>query len=480
MRISLRTSLRTPLLLALAFAAVGAPLALVAQQARPISAAEKLRVDAVFSRFDRSDTPGCMVGVNERGDLRLRAAYGMGDLERNVPLTPSLLSEIGSVSKQFVAASLVLLEQDGKLSLDDPVRKYIPEFPGFNPPITIRQLLQHTSGLRDQYGLLELTGRPYGEVVHSNAEVAELISRQRTLNFPVNSAYLYSNSGYTLAALLVERVSGTDINTFTRARLFAPLGMDRSQWRTDFRTLVAQRVPAYTFAASGWTMNMPFSNLYGAGGLVSSIDELLTWTEALHAGRVGDPSTLRTMARVATLTDGSQTEYGLGLMVRDWRGVREIAHSGSTAGYRAYLAHYPEYGLSVAMQCNAGNADYVELGRRLAAVFLADRLGPEPPRTMRDPARVAYALPASALSGLAGAWRDAETGGVVTLVPEDSAVVMRYAPAREARLTPVAEDSLMGGGRAIAILRDGNGRPVGFRYHAGRVLNIRFDRVPER
>jgi CubicO group peptidase (beta-lactamase class C family) len=476
----MHTSLRPLLVVTLALTAAALPSALGAQQARPISAAEKLRVDAVFSRFDRADTPGCMVGVNERGDLRLRAAYGMADVERGVPLTPSLLSEIGSVSKQFVAASLVLLEQDGRLSLDDPVRKYIPEFPGFNPPITIRQLLQHTSGLRDQYGLLELTGRPYGEVVHTNAEIVELVSRQRTLNFPVNSAYLYSNSGYTLAAALVERVSGTDLNTFTRARLFAPLGMDRSQWRTDYRTLVAQRVPAYAFASSGWTMNMPFSNLYGAGGLVSSIDELLTWTEALHAGRVGDPSTLRTMTRVATLTDGSQTEYGLGLMVRDWRGVREIAHSGSTAGYRAYLAHYPDYGLSVAMQCNAGNADYVEMGRRLAEVFLADRLGPEPTRIVRDPVRVAYALPSSALSGLAGQWRDAETGAVVTLVPEDSAVVMRYPPARQVRFSPVAEDSLMGGGRAMAIVRDASGRPIGFRYHAGRVLNIRFDRLPER
>lgn len=476
----MRTSLRPFLAGALALAVAGAPTVLIAQQARPISAAEKLRVDAVFSRFDRTDTPGCMVGVNERGDLRLRTAYGMADLERHVPFTPSLLSEIGSVSKQFVAAALVLLEQDGKLSLDDPVRKHIPEFPGFNPPITIRQLLQHTSGLRDQYGLLELTGRPYGEVVHTNAEIVELISRQRTLNFPVNSAYLYSNSGYTLAATIVERVSGTDLNTFTRRRIFAPLGMERSQWRTDYRTLVAQRVPAYAFAPSGWTMNMPFSNLYGAGGLVSSIDELLTWTEALHAGRVGNPSTLRTMTRVATLTNGAQTDYGLGLMVRDWRGVREIAHSGSTAGYRAYLAHYPDYGLSVAMLCNAGNADYVELGRRLAEVFLADRLGPEPSRTVREPSRIAYALPASALAGLGGQWRDAETGAVVTLVPEDSGIVMRYPPARQVRFAPVAEDSLMGGGRAIAILRDASGRPVGFRYHAGRALNIRFDRHAER
>lgn len=451
---------------------------LVAQGERPISAAEKLRVDAIFSPFDRDNTPGCMVGVNERGDIRLRAAYGMADLERGVPFTPGMLSEIGSVSKQFIAASLVLLEQDGKLSLDDPVQKHIAEFPDFGTTITIRHLLQHTSGLRDQYGLLELIGRPMGEVVLTNEEIIRLLSGQRTLNFPVNSRYLYSNSGYTLAAEIIKRVSGQTVDAFTRARLFSPLGMDRSQWRDDFRELVMQRAQAYRFSPVGWQLDMPFGDLHGAGGLISSIDEILRWTEALHGGRVGDPSTLATMTRVATLTDGSRTEYGLGLMVREWRGVREVAHSGSTAGYRAYLAHYPDYGLSVAMQCNAGNPNYVTLGRRLAEVFLADRLAPAVAETPSAPTRrVAYAVPPATLAALAGRWRDAETGAVIALVPEDSAVVMTYPVDERVRFTPVAEDSLMAGGRALAIERDGAGAPTALRYHAGRVLGIRFTRV---
>jgi hypothetical protein len=165
-------------------------------------------------------------------------------------------------------------------------------------------------------------------------------------------------------------------------------------------------------------------------------------------------------------------------MVRTWRGVREVAHSGSTAGYRAYLAHYPDYGLSVAMQCNAANANYVVLGRRVAALFLADRLQPEEaPAEQAATARPVYAVPPATLARLAGRFFDAETGAYVELVPADSSVELRYGRDRRAQLLPIAEDSLAGGGRAIGIVRDPSGAPVAFYYHAGRVRNIRFERV---
>lgn len=394
-------------------------------------------------------------------------------------MRPTTMVEIGSVSKQFVAAALVVLEQDGKLDLDDPVSKYLPEFPEFRDlggPVTIRHLLQHTSGLRDHYDLFALLGRPYGTVAHTNAEVLELMSRQRTLNFPVNTRYLYSNSGYTVAAILVEKVSGQSLQEFTRARLFLPLGMPRAQWRMDFRAIVPDRAFAYRSAPAGWQQDYPFSNLYGAGGLITTVDELLRWTAALHAGRVGAGTTLTTMATPATLLDGSRTEYGLGLMVRDWRGVREIAHSGSTAGYRAYLAHYPDVGLSVAMQCNAGNTDYVELGRRFAAVFLADRLAPEPPRAPAPPPRrVAVELDAATRAALDGHWTDAETGATVRVESSDRGILLRVPRSPVVSFSALTADSLQAGGdRAIGIERDASGRIAAFRYHNGRVLNIRF------
>ena len=452
----------------------------LAAQDRLISAAEQLRVDAIFSAYAQPGSPGCIVGVNERGDARVRAAYGLADIERGVPMRPGMLSEVGSVSKQFTAAALVLLEQDGRLSLDEDVRKYWPTFPDFGQRVTLRHLLNHTSGVRDQFGLLDLVGRPSGEVVHTVGEVVEILEGQRTLNFPVGSAYLYSNTGYTFGGALVAKLSGQSFAAFTTERLLRPAGLDRAVWRTDFRVLVPDRVLAYSLRPrGGWALDLPFSELHGSGGLLMTVDEMLRWTELLNADRIGQPGTLRSMTRVGVLTDGTPTEYGLGLMVRNFRGVREIAHSGSTAGYRAYLAHYPDYGLSVAMQCNAGNANYVELGRRVAEHFLADRMRPvEPTVATPTPAtRGRYAVAPTLLAAFAGLYHDAETGADVRITPADSAVEFSYGLGRRVRLVPVAEDSLEGGGRAIRIVRDPDGTPIGLYYHAGRVRNIRFDRV---
>lgn len=445
---------------------------------------QRAAVDSIFAPYNSTTSPGCLVGANLRGASLYRGAYGMADLERGIALRQGMMAEIGSVSKQFVAASLVLLAQEGKLSLDDPVAKHIAGFPEFRDlggPVTVRHLLQHVSGVRDQYGLLELVGRPYGEVVHTNAEVVALVSRQRTLNFPVQSAYLYSNSGYTVAATVAERVSGESFQSLTTSRLFLPAGMQRAQWRTDFRDVIADRVVPYARRGNAWAVEYPFSNLYGAGGLLTTIDDMLRWTEALHAGRIGSGGTLAEMTRVPTLTDGSQTEYGLGLMVRQWRGVREIAHSGSTAGYRAYLAHYPAQGLSVAMQCNAGNGNYVQLGRAFAAVFLGDALQSEvPPAPSRTERPRTVALDARARRVLTGRWQDAETGAIVTLVPGDSGLVLRVPPDASVAFTAIGSDSLVAGGRALGLVRDRRGNPIAFHYHAGRVQHIRFTKVSDR
>lgn len=447
-------------------------------QDRLLSAAEQLRVDAIFSAYMLPGSPGCIIGVNERGEARVRAAYGLADIERHVPLRPGMLSEVGSVSKQFTAAALLLLEQDGKISLDEDVRRYWPTFPDFGQRITLRHLLGHTSGVRDQIGLLDLVGRPSGEVVNTIDDVIDLLERQRTLNFPVGSEYLYSNTGYTFGAALVARVSGVSFAEFTTQRLLRPAGLAHAEWRTDFRKLIPDRVLSYSKRDDGqWELDLPFSDLHGSGGLLMTVDEMLRWTELLNADRIGQPGTLRRMTRVGVLTNGTPTEYGLGLMVREWRGVREIAHSGSTAGYRAYLAHYPDYGLSVAMQCNAGNANYVMLGRRVAEHFLADRLRPAERVASTPAVRPRYALPPSLLIALAGDYRDAETGADVRLTPTDSVVDLAYGHNRHARMIPVGEDSLEGGGRAIRVVRDTDGVPIGFYYHAGRVRNIRFDRV---
>ena len=454
--------------------------------------AQSSAVDSIFRAFTRPGSPGCIVGVNRSGVPLLRRAYGLADIERGIPLAPGMPSEIGSVSKQFTASALLLLVQDGRLSLDDDVRKHWPTFPDFGQKVTVRHLLNHTSGVRDQFGLLDLVGRPSGEVVHTVREVVNLLERQRTLNFPVNTEYLYSNTGYTFANLLVERLSGQPFTVFTTERLFKPLGLRHAEWRRDFRHLVPGRVLAYRAAPPGagqWEMDFPFSELHGSGGLLLTIDEMIAWTEALHAGAVGRPGFLAELTRSGRLERGTETGYALGLSVGDWRGVRVVSHTGSTAGYRAFLAHYPESGHTVALQCNTGTANSVALGQGVSALFLGDRLkaavaadavdlAGAPAAGSAATTPVARPAPDRAFfARLVGRYHDAETGATVELAMEDSVVVMRFPPARSVRLRLVAADSLMGPGRAIRVRRDAAGVPVGFTYHAGRVRNIRFDRV---
>jgi len=325
----------------------------------------------------------------------------MANLEYRVPLTRTSISESGSVAKQFTAAALALLHLEGKLSLDDDVRKHIPELHDFGTPLTIRHLLTHTSGIRDQWALLGIMGRGPGSEVHTQGEILDLAVRQRELNFPVGSEYLYSNMGYVLSTIVVARVSGMPFAKFTEERLFNPLGMRQTQWRDDYRRIVPGRATAYSFERGAWVQDMPFTMVHGNGGLLSSLDDLITWNEALTSGLLGKPELTRMLETPMRLTSGRTITYGLGLQVAPWSaGVREVSHSGATAGYRTWLARYPEARMSVAVWCNASTANAVQLGRQVAAVFLprqsAARLAPAP-------------IPADVRSRIAGAYRDPRT-----------------------------------------------------------------------
>jgi CubicO group peptidase (beta-lactamase class C family) len=330
------------------------------------------RIDSVFSAYASTTSPGCIVGVRQNWRDVASRAYGMANLEYNVPLTVGTISESGSVAKQFTAAALALLHLEGKLSLDDDIRKYLPEVPDFGARITIRHLLTHTSGLRDQWAMWGLADRSPGSEVHTMAKVLDLVSRQRQLNFPTGSEHLYSNTGYSLASVIVTRVSGMPFARFTEERLFKPLGMHHTQWRDDYRRIVPGRATAYSREGSVWMQDMPFTMVHGNGGLLSTVGDWLTWNDALDAGLLGKPELTRMLENRGKLNDGRTLAYALGLTISEVRpGIREVSHGGSTAGYRTYLARYPEANrLSVALLCNAGNANAGALARRVANIFL--------------------------------------------------------------------------------------------------------------
>jgi CubicO group peptidase (beta-lactamase class C family) len=359
------------------------------------------RVDKIFAAFG-SSTPGCAVGLGKDGHALYTHGYGMANLEYRVPLTDSTVLESGSVAKQFTASALVLLAQDGRLSLDDDIRKYLPAVPDFGHVITIRNLLTHTSGLRDQWGLLGIEGLGPGTQVHSPLTTLDLVVHQKMLNFPPGSAYLYSNTGYALAGLIVQRVTGTTLDAFTQERLFRPLGMLHTRWRDDFTAIVPNRATAYSgSAATGFKTDMPFTNMVGNGGLLSTMSDLLAWNENLDTPKIGGREYVATMETPMRLTNGRTITYALGLIVAPYQGVREVSHSGSTAGYQTFLARYPEQHVSVAVWCNSTSAEPTVLAHAVADLVLT-----KPPRGVAQAGWPTLHVEPSEFATWAGMYRD--------------------------------------------------------------------------
>jgi CubicO group peptidase (beta-lactamase class C family) len=341
-------------------------------------------VDELFSRWTTS-TPGCAVGVSDDGRVVLERAYGMANLDHAVPNQPHTIFEAGSVSKQFTAAAVLLLAQDGLISLDDPVRRHVPELPDFGWPLTIRHLLTHTSGLRDWGSLASIAGWPRASRVHTHAHVLDILARQTALNFEPGTRWSYSNSGYNLSAVIVSRVTGMSFAEYSRTRVFEPAGMTNTSWRDDFRRIVPNRATAYSGGQSGYRENMPFENVHGNGGLLTTVVDLLRWNENFVSADVGGAEFVARMQQPAHLNDGRDLHYAMGLFVGTYRGRREIYHSGSTAGYRAYLTRFPDDHVTVAVLCNAANANAAQLARAVVDLYLPTPAEPGLPPSRRLP-----------------------------------------------------------------------------------------------
>jgi CubicO group peptidase (beta-lactamase class C family) len=365
------------------------------------------QVDRIFSRWT-AETPGCSVGVSSRGRTVLTNAYGMADLEHAVRNTPSTIFEAGSVAKQFTAAALLLLEKDGRLSLDDHARKYVPELPDYGTPVTLKQMVQHTSGLRDWGEVAAMAGWPRTTRVHTHAHVLDIVSRQKSLNFLPGTDWSYSNTGYNLAAVIVSRVSGKSFADFTRERIFEPLGMTRTSWRDDHTRVVRDRAVAYSGAPGTFRSDMPFEKVHGNGGLLTTVEDLLRWNEHFVSPKIADAAFVRTQLERGAFSDGRTHDYAYGLLVGRYKGVPEVSHGGATAGYRAYLARYPDQHLSVALLCNATMANVAQDAHDVADVYLRDHLKPAE-------APASQTISRAELDAAAGLYRHTVSGEPLTL-----------------------------------------------------------------
>ena len=283
--------------------------------------------------------------------------YGDANLEYDVPITPSTVFHVASVSKQFTALAVALLVADGEVSWDDDVRRHVPELPDFGAPITLRHLAHHTSGIRDQWAMLQMAGWRWGGDVIRQSDVLDLLSRQTALNFVPGSDYLYSNSGYTLLAVVVERVSGQTLRAFTSARLFGPLGMTRTVFRDDHTMLVRDRAYAYSRDGFGrYRLSIPDFAIVGASSLFTTVEDLARWNRNFTSGEVGGPDVLRQLQARGALDDGARLSYAFGLVHGSHRGRPTIGHGGTDAGYRSEFLRFPDEDLAVAVLCNTDRA----------------------------------------------------------------------------------------------------------------------------
>ncbi|MCY3698877.1 MAG: serine hydrolase [Gemmatimonadetes bacterium] len=385
---------------------------------------ELAALDAIFEDFAGSDGPGCAFAVSRDGQQVMSRAYGMADLEWRVPNTPETVFEPGSVSKQFTAAATILLALDGRIDLDDDIRVYFPEMPDYGEAVTVRMLIHHTSGLRDWGSVAGIQGWPRWSRVHSHKHALDIASRQRALNYEPGRYYSYTNTGYNLQAMLVERVTGQTFDEFSQERIFRPLGMTRTQWRDDFTEIVDERSVGYRRGEDGeWHMRMPFENVHGNGGLLTTVGDLLRFTRNLDTGEVGGPEFVRLMHEEGTLDSGWKTGYAGGLRAGEYRGLREVSHGGSTAGYRGFLTRYPDHGVAVSLMCNVAEANPGGLARQVADLYLADALTGEPRADAAggdvDPADVA---------AFAGGYRDTRTGQYLELTADGSSLLMSGGP----------------------------------------------------
>lgn len=396
------------------------------------------KIDSMFS-YAGTSTPGCAVAAARDGAVLFAKGYGMADLEHGVPITPTTPFYLASVSKQFTAAAINLLALDGKLSLDDDVRKHVSEFPSYGAPITLRHLIHHTSGLRDYLSLFFLAG--VGDLAISNADFLAMLGRQQGLNFPTGERYSYSNSNYVLLSIVVQRVSGKSLRAFATERIFEPLGMTATVFRDHNAMLIPGRALAYFREGQGrWAHSVPNFHTVGDGGLFSSVVDLVKWEGNFWQPKVGGAEWLRLSDARGKLNDGRGISYGAGLVHEAYRGDSVVQHGGSFGGYNTALMRFPKRHFSVAVLCNAFTTSPGTLAQRIADLFLGDSLAAvsaTAPAANAGSAGAGVPADLEALSKLTGTYFSEPTVLLRRVVVDSGRLFYRRGPGNQSELRRV-------------------------------------------
>jgi CubicO group peptidase (beta-lactamase class C family) len=445
-------------------------------------------VDSIFAPYALRTSPGCAVGITRAGSLAFAKGYGMADLEHATPITPETRFYIASLSKQFTAMSVVLLAQAGRLSLDDSLRKWVPEVPSFGTQITLRQLLHHTSGLRDYFTLLAVSGWPTDGPL-TEQQFLDLVKRQKNLNFAPGDEFLYSNTGYVLLSIVVKRAAGESLREFAAQRIFRPLGMTHTEFRDDHTRTIPQSASGYQSSATGYRISQPEFDVVGDGGVYSTIDDLAKWDANFRTGQVGGKEGVAALEEPGRLNNGQSIPYALGLAIGTFKGLKTYAHSGAYGGYRSTLLRFPKQDLSVITLCNTSNASYT-LAELVGTVMLG-LAGHKEATTTLDLSTTSWTVgtaqgqPDSTsarrrndqLTQIAGTYYSEELDLPVTLSVHDGILVLERPHTEDIRFLPFTDDLFTNSDKMLLrVVRDGKGAVTGFTLTISRVRDLAFAR----
>lgn len=393
-------------LLALAFTSVTLA---TAQSDRPGGDKSAEKVDALFVQWSKPDSPGCALAVIKDGQIIYKRGYGMANLDHGIPISSASVFNIASVSKQFTAMSIALLAKEGKLSLDDDIRKYVPELPQYQSPITIRNLIHQTSGIREYSHLMQAAGIRFQDA--PDEDIFKILTRQKELNFKPGEEYLYSNSNYFLLAQIVKSASGKSLREFAEENIFKPLGMVNSGFRADGTEVMKNRATGYS-SREGGPVSVETANSYhvGDGGLFTTIDDLFLWDQNFYADKLGGGTQLtQQLLTPGTLNSGRKTDYAFGIDVETYRGLKVFGHDGVYNGFNAAMIRFPEQRFSVICLCNLAGIQSRRLTRRVADIYLAGEFkeGLESGSKVALPEPKVVQVPEKELAAVAGSYFDA-------------------------------------------------------------------------
>jgi CubicO group peptidase (beta-lactamase class C family) len=343
--------------------------------AQPLPDSTTRRIDSIFKKWNTTTSPGCTVGIIRNDSIIFSKGYGMANLEYAIPNEPQTLFHMASVSKQFTAYSIILLARKGKLSLDDDVRKWLSWFPDLKQKITIRNLLNHTSGIRDQWQLLAISGTRLDDVITQD-QIIKILSKQQALNFKPNDQYSYSNSGYTMLAEIVKSVSGQTLRKFTDSAIFKPLGMTRTHFHDDYTEIEKNRSYSYDRIDSSHFSNAVLSySVAGANSLFTSINDMSKWITNFYDHKVGDGKDIDQLTEKGVLNSGKALTYASGIVSDIWKGWRQYSHGGADAGYRTSLAVFPDLKMGFVVFSNISDFNAGARLYEVAGLFVKDTSG---------------------------------------------------------------------------------------------------------